>query len=51
MLEQFIPLYCVLVAGAFAAGVAAIQMSHRLMVQDARVRAARPTSIQLSSVD
>ena len=38
MLEQFIPLYCVLVGGAFAAGVAAIQMTHRLSV---RVRAAQ----------
>ena len=43
MLEQFIPLYCVLVGGAFAAGVAAIQMSHRLIVQSARARAARRT--------
>ena len=33
MLAQFIPLYCVLVGGAFAAGVAAIQMSRRLIVQ------------------
>ena len=38
MLEQFIPLYCVLVGGAFAAGVAAIQLSHRLIVQTARSR-------------
>ena len=51
MLEQFIPLYCVLVGGAFAAGVAAIQMSHRLMAQTARARALRPTHIELSSVD
>ncbi len=41
MLEQFIPLYCVLVGGAFAAGVAAIQMTHRLSV---RVRTARVPS-------
>jgi hypothetical protein len=39
MLEQFIPLYCVLVGGAFAAGVAAIQMSQKLMVQTARAKA------------
>jgi hypothetical protein len=51
MLAQFIPLYCVLVGGAFAAGVAAIQMSHRLIVQTARARADRPTSIELSSLD
>ena len=51
MLEQFIPLYCVLVGGAFAAGVGAIQMSHRLMVQTARARALRPTTIELSSLD
>ncbi len=38
MLEQFIPLYCVLVGGAFAAGVAAIQMSQRLIVRSARSR-------------
>jgi len=42
MIEQFIPLYCVLVGGAFAAGVAAIQMSHRLIVQTARARAVPP---------
>lgn len=41
MLAQFIPLYCVLVGGAFAAGVAAIQMSRRLIVQSARARAVR----------
>jgi len=51
MLEQFIPLYCVLVGGAFAAGVAAIQMSHRLIAESARARALRPRSIELSSVE
>ncbi len=51
MLDQFIPLYCVLVGGGFAAGVAAIQMSHRLIVQTARARTGRPTAIQLSSLD
>ncbi len=38
MLEQFIPLYCVLVGGGAAAGLGAIFMSHRLIVQTARVR-------------
>jgi hypothetical protein len=38
MLEQFIPLYCVLVGGAFAAGVAAIQMSQKLIAQSVRVK-------------
>ncbi|HEX4095442.1 MAG TPA: hypothetical protein VHX64_01875 [Caulobacteraceae bacterium] len=38
MLEQFIPLYCVLVGGAFAAGVAAIQMSQKLIVQTAKAK-------------
>jgi len=48
MLAQFIPLYCVLVGGAFAAGVAAIHMSHRLLVQSARIRAdqRRPEPVQ-----
>ncbi len=41
MLVQFIPLYCVLVGGAFAAGVAAIQMSQRLISQTSRSRAPR----------
>ncbi|HEY5409482.1 MAG TPA: hypothetical protein VIJ94_02030 [Caulobacteraceae bacterium] len=40
MLEQFIPLYCALVGGAFAAGLAAITMSQRLIAQPARVRRA-----------
>ncbi len=51
MLQQFLPLYCVLVGGACAAGVAAIQMSRRLVVQTARARALRPTSIELTSLD
>ena len=38
MLEQFIPLYCVLVGGAFASGLAAIHMSQRLIAQTARSR-------------
>lgn len=41
MLEQFIPLYCVLVGGAFAAGLAAIHMSQRLIAQSARARVLR----------
>jgi hypothetical protein len=41
MLEQFIPLYCVLVGGAFAAGLAAIHMSQRLVAQSARARTLR----------
>jgi hypothetical protein len=39
MLEQFIPLYCVLVGGACVAGLAAIHMSQRLIAQSARARA------------
>ena len=38
MLEQFIPLYCVLVGGACAAGLAAIHLSQRLAAQNARTR-------------
>ena len=47
MLEQFIPLYCVLVGGAFAAGVAAIQMSQRLIAQTSRARAIRRIPLNL----
>ena len=47
MLEQFIPLYCVLVGGAFAAGIAAIQMSQRLIAQSSRARPARRTPLIL----
>ena len=38
MLEQFIPLYCVLVGGAVIAGLGAIHMSQRLIAQSARAR-------------
>ena len=40
MLAHFIPLYCALVSGSLAAAVAAIFMSHRLIVQTARSRPA-----------
>jgi hypothetical protein len=46
MLEQFIPLYCALVGGAFAAGVGAIYMSHRLIVQAVRSRPAPAKQVQ-----
>jgi hypothetical protein len=41
VLEQFVPLYCVLVGGAFAAGLGAIHMSQRLIAQSARARVLR----------
>lgn len=47
MLDQFIPLYCVLVGGAFAAGVAAIQLSQRLIGQTYRARAIRRIPLNL----
>ena len=46
MLEQFIPLYCALFGGAFAAGVGAIYLSHRLIVQTVRSRSAPANQIQ-----
>ena len=39
MIAQFIPLYCVLVSGSLAAGVAAVHMSLKLNAQTVRARA------------
>jgi hypothetical protein len=42
MLEQFIPLYCVLFGGSLAAAAAAICLSLRLNAQAVRVRRTPP---------
>ncbi len=43
MIQQFIPLYCVLVGGAVIAGLGAIHMSQRLIAQSVRARAPQRT--------
>ena len=51
MLVQFIPLYCVLVGGGFAAGLAAIMMSQKLLMETARARSASRSAGPLTFSD
>ncbi len=46
MLAQFLPLYCVLVVGAFGSGFAAIQLALKLQAGAATVRTQPPSPPQ-----